>query len=58
MKSKKNKTFDYLSTKLLKKCDAQLSPVIAEMVNKSFSEAQVPTLLKRSRVVPVYKSGP
>ena len=41
MKSKNNKTFDNLSTKLLKKCKAQLSPVIAAMVNKSFSEAQV-----------------
>ncbi|KAK3917527.1 RNA-directed DNA polymerase from mobile element jockey [Frankliniella fusca] len=57
LKNKTNQTLDKLTSKLIKICKEELAPIIMDLVNISFEQGQVPSLLKIARVVPVYKKG-
>ena len=57
LKDKSNATFDNITNKLIKKVKSHICPIITEIINKSFKEGLVPSLMKLSRVVPVFKKG-
>jgi hypothetical protein len=57
LKNKNNKTFDGLSSIILKKFKIHLSAIVAKIINKSLESATVPEPLKISRITPVYKGG-
>ncbi len=57
LKNKNNKTFDGLSTYIINKIKTQLSLILTKVINKSFRDGKVPKLMKKSRVVPVFKKG-
>lgn len=49
--------YDELSTKVIKSCIHELSPLLAHLVNLSFKNGQFPSSLKFSVVVPLFKKG-
>ena len=57
--SLKNKSCntDKIHNKVLKSVKNLISPVLAEIINKSFRTGIFPKSMKTARVVPVYKSG-
>ena len=57
LKNKSNVTFGQVTNKLLKGTKDNISQYIADIMNRSFEESAVPTLLKRARVCPIYKRG-
>ena len=46
-----------LNNKILKKCSTQLANYLVVLVNKSYEQAIVPSEVKRSRVIVIYKDG-
>ena len=46
-----------MTSELLSKCASVISEPLASLFSKSMHEASVPSLLKRSAVVPIYKGG-
>lgn len=49
--------YDDISTKILKTCADELSPVLSHLVNLSFIQGSFPTALKFSIVKPLHKKG-
>ena len=48
---------DTINNKLVKLCSKGLSVPMTKVINKSISEAKVPSAYKKARVMPLYKKG-
>ena len=57
MKKKKATGLDGLPSQLLRDCSQTLSLPLTYLINLSIKTNQVPTLWKKARIVPIYKSG-
>lgn len=55
--NKKSTGFDKVPTTLLKKISKSISPVISHLINLSIASGIYPKLLKKSLIVPIFKSG-
>jgi hypothetical protein len=55
--SKKTVDLQYISTWLIKQCADFIVEPLSKLINSSFEMGVFPDLLKRARVVPVYKKG-
>lgn len=49
--------YDEISTKVIKACLNELSPILSQLVNLSFAKGTFPASLKFSLVKPLYKKG-
>lgn len=57
LQTNKSAGIDGIPNKVLKKCSMPISAVLTCCVNKSFQSGVYPSILKRARVVPVFKGG-
>ena len=59
MKLKDNTSvgLDGISSKLLKMCAPVIVPYLTHIINRSFLEYKFPNQWKRSKVIPIHKSG-
>lgn len=59
IKSMKNKSSHHSTypISVLKNLNSIISPVLAQLYNKSFCTGKFPNMLKKARVIPIHKSG-
>lgn len=57
LKTKKSYGIDEIPPSLIKKCASQLAPPLSFLINQSFTEGEVPDLLKISVLKPIHKKG-
>ena len=57
LKSKNNKTKDRIPTQVFKHCKENLSEILSEFVNLSFSSGTFPQACKIAKIVPIFKGG-
>ena len=49
---------DTMNNKIVKTCQNALKKPMTMLINKSIEEGKVPSILKKARIIPLYKKGP
>lgn len=52
-----SKGIDGISVELLKQCAVEIAPLLAVIINRSFSEGIFPDIFKSAKTIPIFKSG-
>ena len=58
LNSKKSSGYDHLSNYVLKEIKFEIAIPLTFIINKSLQSSEVPKVMKKAKVVPIYKSGP